>query len=101
MLSLLEKLAKSDETVVREQAASSLAQATNDFDENDVQNIFVPLVLRLAQSEWFPGRASACLLFNPAYAKAGSHKEKLRKKFLSLCAEDTPLVRRVGTSHLG
>ena len=40
-------------------------------------------------------------MFSKAYEKAGSHKEELRKKFLELCNEDTPIVRRAGSSKLG
>ena len=71
------------------------------MDDSDVQDLFVPLVLKLSSSDWFPGRVSACSLFSKAYEKAGSHKEELRKKFLELCNEDTPIVRRAGSSKLG
>jgi len=58
-------------------------------------------VLRLAQSEWFPGRVSACKLFAKCYSKAGTFKDSLRKRFLELCNEDTPIVRRQGSQELG
>lgn len=101
LLEILEKLAGCDETVVREQAATSLRNTCINMTESDVQDIFIPLVLKLASSDWFPGRVSACFLFSKAYEKAGSHKEELRKKFLELCNEDTPIVRRAGSSKLG
>lgn len=101
LLESLEKLACSDETVVREQASLSLRNICVNMNESDVQDIFIPLVLKLASSDWFPGRVSACSLFSKAYEKAGSHKEELRKKFLELCNEDTPIVRRAGSSKLG
>lgn len=101
LLDALEKLACSDETVVREQASLSLRNTCINMNESDVQDIFIPLVLKLASSDWFPGRVSACSLFSKAYEKAGSHKEELRKKFLELCNEDTPIVRRAGSSKLG
>jgi serine/threonine-protein phosphatase 2A regulatory subunit A len=59
------------------------------------------LILRLASSDWFPGRVSACSMFHSVYAKSGSYKEALRKKFLELCNEDTPIVRRQGSKELG
>ena len=58
-------------------------------------------MLRLAQSEWFPGRVSACKLFAKCYSKAGTFKDSLRKRFLELCNEDTPIVRRQGSQELG
>lgn len=101
LIETLEKLAKSDETVVREQAALSLRNICINMNDSSVQDLFIPMVLALASSDWFPGRVSACSLFSKAYEKAGSHKEELRKKFLELCNEDTPIVRRAGSSMLG
>jgi serine/threonine-protein phosphatase 2A regulatory subunit A len=101
LLDALEKLACSDETVVREQASLSLRNICINMNESDVQDIFIPLVLKLASSDWFPGRVSACSMFSKAYEKGGAHKEELRKKFLELCNEDTPIVRRAGSKMLG
>ena len=47
-LPLLEKLAKSDETVVREQAARSLISISEALTDAEIQNVFTPLVIRLA-----------------------------------------------------
>jgi serine/threonine-protein phosphatase 2A regulatory subunit A len=59
------------------------------------------LVIKLASGEWFTGRVSSCALFNPAYSRAGAQKEKLRKKFVELCNEDTPMIRRACASKIG
>ena len=101
LLEILEKLAQSDETVVREQAANSLKNICVNMNDSDAQDLFIPLILKLASSDWFPGRVSACFLFSEAYEKGGSHKDELRKKFLELCNEDTPIVRRAGSSKIG
>ena len=100
-LPLLETLAKSDETVVREQATKSLTKICISLPDEDLQNIFCPLVIRLAQAEWFTGRVSACSLFYHAYARSNAQKERLRKKFMELCQEDTPMIRRVCAAKLG
>ena len=97
----LETLAKHDETVVREQATKSLVAICDSLSDSEVQNIFAPLVLRLSQGEWFTGRVSACHLFNACYSKSGPLKDKLRKKFIELCNEDTPMIRRACASKLG
>lgn len=55
-LSLLEQLAKHDETVVREQAAQSLITISSSLSDAEIQNCFAPLVIKLAQGEWFTGR---------------------------------------------
>ena len=64
-------------------------------------NIFCPTVIKLAQSEWFTGRVSSCQLFYPCYHRAGQQKERLRKKFIELCNEDTPMIRRACAARLG
>jgi serine/threonine-protein phosphatase 2A regulatory subunit A len=70
-LPLLEELSRSDETVVREQASKSLTIIVNKLQDTDVQNTFCPIVIKLAQSEWFTGRVSSCALFEPCYKRAG------------------------------
>ena len=66
-----------------------------------MQNVFSPLVVRLAQCEFFTGRVSSCGLFEKAYKRSNQMQERLRKKFLELCNEDTPLIRRACASKLG
>lgn len=100
-LPLLEKLAQSDETVVREQAARSLTIISESLSDADMQNVFTPLVIRLASAEWFTGRVSSCGLFYHSYSRSNAQKERLRKKFMELCQEDTPMIRRACASKLG
>jgi serine/threonine-protein phosphatase 2A regulatory subunit A len=97
----LEKLAKSDETVVREQSVRSLITISEALSDTEIQNVFAPMVIRLAQGEWFTGRVSSCSLFFHAYPRSGAQKERLRKKFMELCQEDTPMIRRACASKLG
>ena len=44
----LEMLAKKDETVVRDQAAMSLTIISKSLSDAEIQNVFVPLVIKLA-----------------------------------------------------
>jgi serine/threonine-protein phosphatase 2A regulatory subunit A len=68
----LEKLAKSDETVVREQSVRSLITISEALSDTEIQNVFAPMVIRLAQGEWFTGRVSSCSLFFHAYPRSGA-----------------------------
>ena len=70
-LSLLEQLARMDETVVRDQAAKSLTIISENLSDAEIQNVFAPLVIKLAQGEWFTGRVSSCQLFSTCYEQAG------------------------------
>ena len=76
---LLEHLCSVDETVVRDQGAKSLIEISKSMSENEIQSIVTPSVIKLAQSDWFTGRVSACSLILALYAQAGIHKEKMRK----------------------
>jgi hypothetical protein len=40
-------------------------------------------------------------LFYPAYSRAGPRKEQLRKLFIELVNEDTPMIRRACASKIG
>lgn len=100
-LPLLETLAKQDETVVREQATKSMSTIGKALSDAEIQNIFAPLVIRLAQGDWFTGRVSSTALFAAAYPRAANQKEKLRKKFLELCNEDNIMIRRACAARLG
>ena len=97
----LETLCKQDETVVREAASKSLVKICETLNDSEIQTIFAPLVLNLAKSEWFTGRVSSCHLFAVCYTQSGSHQDRLRKQFIELCKEDTPMVRRACASKLG
>jgi serine/threonine-protein phosphatase 2A regulatory subunit A len=59
------------------------------------------MVIRLAQGDWFTGRVTSSALFFPSYSRSGGQKEKLRKKFIELCNEDTPMIRRACASKIG
>jgi len=53
-LPLLEELASQSETVVREEAAKSLNRISKELSDAEIQNIYAPLVIKLAAGEWFP-----------------------------------------------
>lgn len=101
LLAPLEVLAAVEETVVRDRAVASLTALSEIMTDNEIQNNYLPLVLRLASNEWFTGRVSAVNLIDPIYQRASALKEKLRQKFIELCNEETPMVRRAVASRIG
>mmetsp|Transcript_57289 Transcript_57289/g.65319 ORF Transcript_57289/g.65319 Transcript_57289/m.65319 type:complete len:579 (+) Transcript_57289:36-1772(+) len=99
---ILEQLCSQEETIVRKEGTASMIKLAAAMTDNDVNGIFVPAILRLAQSNWFTPRVSACNLFPQIYPRTSSSlKEKLRQKFVELCHEETQMVRRAGASNLG
>ena len=59
------------------------------------------LILKLASGETFSSRVSASNLFVCCYNRSGSQKAKLRQKFIELCHEETPMVRRATAASIG
>jgi len=97
----LEQLAAMEETVVRDRAVASLNTISNNLTDMEIQNNYVPMVLRLSSHDWFTGRVSAVNLIHTVYSRTGSHKDKLRQKFIELCNEETPMIRRAVASKIG
>lgn len=100
-LPLLETLAAMEETVVRDRAVASLNLISKSLTDMEIQNNYVPMVLRLATHEWFTGRVSAVNLIHTVYSRTGPQKDKLRQKFIDLCNEETPMIRRAVASKIG
>lgn len=102
LLPPLENLANIEETVVRDKAVESLRKIADKHSAAALEEHFIPMVLRLAQGDWFTSRTSSCGLFAVAYARANpAQKTELRTAFRALCRDDTPMVRRAAASKLG
>uniref|UniRef100_A0A914MN05 Phosphatase PP2A regulatory subunit A/Splicing factor 3B subunit 1-like HEAT repeat domain-containing protein n=1 Tax=Meloidogyne incognita TaxID=6306 RepID=A0A914MN05_MELIC len=102
LLPPLENLANIEETVVRDKAVESLQKIAEKHSAAQLEEYFIPMVLRLASGDWFTSRTSSCGLFSVAYGRANpARKTELRGAFRSLCRDDTPMVRRAAASKLG
>ncbi|CAD5227442.1 unnamed protein product [Bursaphelenchus okinawaensis] len=102
LLPPLENLANIEETVVRDKAVESLRKIADKHSPAALEDHFIPMILRLAQGDWFTSRTSACGLFSVAYARASPQmKLELRGVYRQLCRDDTPMVRRAASSKLG
>ncbi|EGR34557.1 protein phosphatase 2 regulatory subunit A, alpha isoform, putative [Ichthyophthirius multifiliis] len=102
LLPFLEQLASQEETVVRDMAVKSLINISQQLGEYEIQNFYVPLILRLASNDSnFTCRVSAVNLMCSIYTRSGQHKEKIRNKFIELCGEETPMVRRAIAQKIG
>ena len=78
-----------------------MATISVSLSDQEMQSVFAPSVIRLAQADWFCGRVSSCALFAHAYARSREQKERLRRKFIDLCQEDTPMIKRAVASKVG
>ncbi|QDS73762.1 Polyamine N-acetyltransferase 1 [Venturia effusa] len=101
LLSPLENLAAIEEPLVREKAVESLNKICEQLSQEQVEQHFIPLVVRLSKADWFTSKVSATGLYNVPYARAAPPvQEGLRQQFGSLVHDDTPMVRRQAATNL-
>lgn len=101
LLSPLENLAAIEEPLVREKAVESLNKICKDLSRSQVEEFFIPLVIRLSKADWFTSKISATGLFTAPYRKASpALQEGLRQQFSQLVHDDTPMVRRQAATNL-
>ncbi|RHY31207.1 hypothetical protein DYB32_003678 [Aphanomyces invadans] len=100
LLTPLEVLATAEETVVRDKAVASINKVLDAV--TDAAELALPLIKRLTEGDWFTSRVSACWIFPVAYSKVDpANKKDLRDLFTTLCADDTPMVRRAAALNIG
>mmetsp|Transcript_12475 Transcript_12475/g.33527 ORF Transcript_12475/g.33527 Transcript_12475/m.33527 type:complete len:593 (+) Transcript_12475:69-1847(+) len=101
LIAPLEHLAAQEETVIRDQAINSLCKVV-ERRPNLAPEYLVPTLHRLAtKSDFFTARVSACALLPTAYRFANEdQKAGLRKAYTTLCADDTPMVRRAAAHKM-
>lgn len=101
LLQPLEAVCSAEETVVREKATASLCKIVAQMPPEHVMEHFVSMLKRLATSEWFSCRISACSLFTGVYTRVpSSTRTELRGHFNMLCRDEAPMVRRAAASNL-
>ncbi|CAB55176.1 Protein phosphatase PP2A regulatory subunit A [Schizosaccharomyces pombe] len=101
LLSPLENLAATEETVVRDKAVDSLNKVCICLSQEQLEQYFVPLVQRLSTAEWFTSRASSAGLYCAAYSQSENPavKVSLRQSFSHLCHDEAPMVRRPAATN--
>ncbi|KAI9685097.1 MAG: hypothetical protein M1820_010848, partial [Bogoriella megaspora] len=101
LLSPLENLASIEEPLVREKAVESLNKICEQLSQNQVEDHFIPLTVRLSKADWFTSKISATGLYNVPYSRATPpSQEGLRHQFGQLVHDDTPMVRRSSANNL-
>ncbi|KAI9785166.1 MAG: Polyamine N-acetyltransferase 1 [Geoglossum umbratile] len=101
LLSPLENLAAIEEPLVREKAVESLNKICEQLSQQQVEEFFIPLVVRLSKADWFTSKISATGLYNVPYGKATPpSQEGLRQQFGLLVHDETPMVRRQAANNL-
>lgn len=108
LLNPLQALATVDESCVRDKAIHSICQVVPRMNSDQIETHFVPLIESLSTKDWFTSRVASCHLFSVAYAAISKQQPQsalsclphLRKLFIQLCSDDTPMVRRSAALNL-
>lgn len=92
---IYESLLCEEEYIVRQQASISLNILLVQLNKIDIINIFIPMLKKLCQGEWFTTRVSAANLFHAVYPLVNDNiQAELRVLYAQLCNDDTPMVRK-------
>lgn len=79
----------------------SLNKICEQLSQDQVEQYFIPLTIRLSKADWFTSKISATGLYYVPYTKASRpSQEVLRQQFGQLVHDDTPMVRRQAASNL-
>lgn len=99
----LGSLATVEETVVRDKAVESACTVIRGLSSNAVIEHVLPVIQRLTQGDWFTARVSACGMYAAAYARVtdAAARTTLRSLYATLCQDETPMVRRAASKHIG
>ncbi|KAF7506048.1 hypothetical protein GJ744_012295 [Endocarpon pusillum] len=101
LLSPLENLAAIEEPLVRDKAVESLNKICDQLSSTQVEEYFIPLIVRLSKADWFTSKISATGLYNVPYKKASPNQQQgLRSQFGHLVHDETPMVRRQAANNL-
>jgi len=102
MLPLLEKLSMVEETVIRQAAITSLNAIVNKLDIDDVRNVAMAILNKLAEADWFTSRVSASALTPSLYSVLTFEED--RRQILEihkrLCCDDMPMVKNDAYKNL-
>lgn len=79
----------------------SLNKICEQLSQQQVEQYFIPLTIRLSKADWFTSKISATGLYNTPYQHAAPQsQEGLRQQFHQLVHDDTPMVRRQAANNL-
>jgi len=95
LLKPLELIANSDESVVREKTVEALSKIAAKLSKEQHGEHFLPLVKKLAKGDTYMTKITSTGLFVAAYPNINTaEQEILRQFYITLCKDDTPMVRR-------
>lgn len=102
ILSVLESLARMEEALVHEAALHSLVKLCGQLDSATIRSQVVPSVERLSDSPFYACRRASTALYPVVYPHVDDNcKAQLRRAFISICSDESPMIRRAAASQFG
>jgi serine/threonine-protein phosphatase 2A regulatory subunit A len=78
-----------------------LNKVCEELSQSQVEEFFIPLVVRLSKADWFTSKISATGLYRVPYSKASKPlQDGLRQQYSILVHDETPMVRRQAANNL-
>lgn len=95
VITFLTELCLKEETVIRDQAVSSLEIICAKMSPAEIQDQMVPIVYKFLDMETqFTSRIVGIKLLLSIYPQTQAEKPKLLEKFCNLTSDETPMVKR-------
>lgn len=101
LIQILLHLAPIEEPIVRDKAIDSLNKISLQLTNDELLNIFLPIIRDLSQGNWFSKRIASCGLYQSVITKVNSSiRQDLLNLYLKLIMDDGPMVRRGAATNL-
>lgn len=101
VIQILLILVSMEEPIVRDKAIDSLNSISVELTDDEINSIFLPMVLTLSLGNWFLKKVAACGLFKAVIRRVPQEtRHELLQTYLKLLTDDSPMVRRAAASNL-
>lgn len=100
---LLYQLVSTDELNVRTHAISVTQNVIRQLSEQQTLQFIEQQLTQLSTNDWFTARMSATYMYSLLYTKCVKNEavcSNMRKMYVKLCNDDTPMVRRKAVENL-
>lgn len=101
LLRSLETLAQIEETDVRNKAIEGIKSVGEQVSDEVYTSVFVDLIRRFQNGEWFTMKCAACGLIPSAYSRVEDDvKEEFVQLYIDLCNDNIPMVRKAAFTNI-
>ena len=101
LIRILAILAAMEEPIVRDHAVDSLHTISLELSDEELNSIFLELIISLSQGDWFSKKVSLCGLFKSVIVPVDAPtRRNLLMLYYNMIVDDSPMVRRSAAKNL-